>query len=80
MLLSKYGSEYQCVMQADGNLVIYFSKAEISRKTENKNEETLKVVWSSGTFKNVDPCSAYVAQISMHGRLKFYARKAAFLL
>ena len=76
VLLSKYGSEYQCVMQADGNLVIYFSKAEISRKTENKNEETLKVVWSSGTFKNVDPCSAYVAQISMHGRLEILCEKS----
>ena len=76
MLLSKYGSEYQCVMQADGNLVIYFSKAEISRKTENKNEETLKVVWSSGTIKNVDPCSAYVAQISMHGRLEILCEES----
>jgi hypothetical protein len=75
VLLSKYGNKYQCVMQADGNLVIYFVKAKSSRKIENNNEESPQVIWSSGTFDKLKLCSAHVVQISIRGRLEILCEK-----
>lgn len=74
LLLSKYGGEYQCVLQADGNLVIYFVKAESSLK-KDKNEKSPQVMWSSGTFITSSLCSAHVVQISIDGRLEMLCEK-----